>query len=233
MDRVPLVLIPGLLCDALLFQHQIAKLAPLADCWVPECRRSDSIAGMAGDILDQCPFPRFAVAGLSMGGYVAFELWRRSRERITRLALLNTTARPDTAEQTESRQRLMKIATSGRFGTVADILAPVLVHSDRHDDPELRAVIRSMANNTGIDAFLRQEHAIIGRPDSRPLLHSITCPTLVICGRQDAITPTDRHEEIAFGIAGAGLHVIDDCGHLSPLEQPGEVNARMRRWLTA
>ena len=185
MERSPLVLIPGLLCDALLFQHQIAALAPYADCWVADCGRSESIADIARSILDECPFPRFSAAGLSMGGYVAFELQRIAPERITGLALLDTSARPDTVEQTDRRQRLMEIARSGRFKAVADMLAPALIHGARLNDPELRGTIRAMAYNTGLDAFLRQERAIIGRPDSRPTLRTIRCPTLVICGRQD------------------------------------------------
>ena len=231
MERLALVLIPGLLCDALLFQHQIGMLAPFADCWVPDCRRSESIADMAKTILDECPFPKFSAAGLSMGGYVAFELHRIATERITGLALLDTTARPDTAEQTDRRHRLMEIAKAGRFGTVAEMLAPALIHTARLDDPELRGVIRTMAYNTGIDAFLRQERAIIGRSDSRPMLQTITSSTVVICGRQDAITPPERHEEIASGIPGAQLHIIDDCGHLSTLEQPEKVGVVMRKWL--
>lgn len=231
MDRSPLVLIPGLLCDALLFQHQIALLAPYADCWVPNCGRSESIADMARTVLDECPFPRFSAAGLSMGGYVAFELQRIAPERMTGLALLDTSARPDNEQQTDRRLRLMEIAKAGRFGTVAETLAPALIHGARLNDPQLRGVIRTMAYNTGIDAFLRQERAIIGRPDSRPTLQTITCPTLVVCGRQDAITPPDRHEEIASGIKGARLHVIDDCGHLSTLEQPEEVGVLMHHWL--
>lgn len=231
MERFPLVLIPGLLCDALLFQHQIASLASYADCWVPDCRRSESITDMAKTVLDECPFLRFSAAGLSMGGYVAFELHRIAPERITGLVLLDTTARPDTPDQTDRRHRLMEIARAGRFGMVADTLAPALMHSARLDDPELRGIIRTMAYNTGIDAFLRQERAIIGRPDSRPVLRTIACPTLVICGRQDAITPPDRHEEIASGIPGAQLHIIDDCGHLSTLEQPEEAGVLIRNWM--
>lgn len=231
MERLPLVLIPGLLCDALLFQHQIAMLAPFADCWVPACRGSESIADMAKTILDECPFPRFSAAGLSMGGYVAFELHRIATERITGLALLDTTARPDTAEQTDRRLRLMEIAKAGRFGTVAEMLAPALINGARLDDSALRGIIRTMAYNTGIDAFLNQERAIIGRADSRPMLQTVTSPTVVICGSQDAITPPDRHEEIASGIPHAQLHIIDDCGHLSTLEQPEAVGVLMRKWL--
>lgn len=231
MQRTPLILIPGLLCDALLFQHQIAALAPIADCWVPDCKKSGSIADIARTVLCECPFSRFAVAGLSMGGYIAFELFRIAPERITRFALLDSTARPDTAEQTERRHRLMEVAKGGRFGTVVEMLAPALVHSARLDDPELQGTIRTMAYNTGIEGFLSQERAIIGRPDSRPMLQSVACPTLVICGRQDVITPVDRHEEIVAGISGAKLHILDDCGHLSTLEQPEEVSALMRRWL--
>lgn len=233
MSRTPLVLIPGLLCDALLFQHQIAALSAIADCWVPDCREFDSIEGMASNTLARCPFERFAVAALSMGGYVAFELIRRAPARISRLALLDTSARPDTPEQTDRRLRLIEIASSGRFATIAELLAPALINHARFDDPELRGLIRTMAQNTGADAFIRQEHAIMRRSDSRPTLSAIHCPTLILCGRQDTITPYALHQEMASAIPGADMKIIEDCGHLSTLEQPEEVSANLRHWLLA
>jgi len=232
MTRTSLVLVPGLLCDALLWQDQIQGLAEVADCMVAEHTRADTMAGLASGILAAAPFERFALAGLSMGGYVSLEIMRQAPERVTRLALLDTSARPDTPEQTERRRAFIDLAERGRFMSVTDALLPLLINRSRTADAALVATIRSMARNIGRHAFARQQHAIIGRPDSRPLLRSIACPTLVLCGKQDQLTPLDRHEEIAAAIAAASLVVVEDCGHLSTLEQPEEVNRAMRDWLT-
>ena len=119
----------------------------------------------------------------------------------------------------------------GRLPGVTAALLPLLVHPSRLTDENLVAAVKRMAKNTGKEAFLRQEHAIMSRADSRPLLASIDCPTLVLCGRQDALTPIDRHEELAAGIARARLEIIENCGHLSTLERPAEVSAALKRWL--
>lgn len=229
--RQPLVLVPGLLCDALLWQPQIGALADSADCWVAEHRQFDTIAQLAEQILTQCPFERFALAGLSMGGYLSFELIRQAPQRVTRLALLDTSARPDTPEQRVNRQRLIGIAHAGRFDTVIPMLWPMLVHEQAQPNPELRAVIETMARNTGVAAYVRQQTAITMRIDSRPSLAAIDCPTLVLCGRDDQLTPLDRHQEIAGAIAGARLHVLERCGHMSTLERPRQVNDALRDWL--
>ncbi len=226
-----LVLVPGLLCDARMWREQVEGLADTADCWVADHTRSDSMAGLAADILREIPFERFALAGLSMGGYVALEIFRQARDRIIRLALLDTSARADTPEQSQRRQGLIALAARGRFMGVTDALLPMLVHRARLNDQQLVIAIKEMARNTGRDSFIREEQAIMSRTDSRPLLPDIGCPTLVLCGRQDVLTPLDRHEEMAAAIPGARLKVIETCGHLSTLEQPAEVSAALRRWL--
>lgn len=231
MQALPLVLVPGLLCDSLLYEPQVEELADVADCWIAECRDADSVAGMARDLLRACPFEAFSLAGLSMGGYVALEVMRQAPQRVSRLALLDTSARPDTPEQTERRGRLLEIAASRGVAGVAELLLPSLLSRPHQEIPALRAVVKTMALNIGADAFRRQQQAIIGRPDSRPGLPAIDCPTLVLCGCQDAITPTERHEEMAAAIPGAELVVVEDCGHLSTLEQPEEVSHALRRWL--
>lgn len=231
MQPAPLVLIPGLLCDGLLFAPQVNALAGTAECWIAECRGADNMRDMAQAVLRACPFERFALAGLSMGGYVALEIMRQSPERVDRLALLDTSARPDTREQTERRERLLEIAAGRGFDTIPDLLAPALLSRSHQEIPALRAVIRTMALNTGAAAFARQQRAIIGRPDSRPGLADIACPTLVLSGRQDTLTPPDRHEEMAAAIHGSELVLLEDCGHLSTLEQSEEVSQALRRWL--
>jgi pimeloyl-ACP methyl ester carboxylesterase len=231
--RQSLVLVPGLLCDASLWRAQAAALADLAECWIADHTRSDTMAGVATDVLRDAPFQKFALAGLSMGGYVALEMLRQARHRVLRLALLDTSARPDLPEQLQKRRDFISLAERGRFPGVTDALLPMLVHPSRLADSELVASVKQMAKNIGKEAFIRQERAIMSRADSRPHLASIRCPALVLCGRQDALTPPDRHEELAAGIPGAKLEIIEDCGHLSTLERPAEVSAALRRWLAA
>jgi len=225
------VFLPGLLCDAQLWQPQIDALGARITPWVVDLARDDSMGGMAARVLAECPFGRFALAGLSMGGYVALELMRRAPERVARLALLDTQARPETPEATARRLALIELAKRGKFAAVADRLMPLLLHPSRIDEPQLTAVVRSMARNIGPDAFLRQQQAIMARPDSRESLHKIGCPTLVLCGDGDLLTPPERHEEIARSVRGAQLVLLRDCGHLATLEQPGEVSRALERWL--
>ena len=227
-----LVLVPGLLCDALLWQAQMAALDGQIKCWVADHTRSATLAGVAADVLRDAPFERFAVAGLSMGGYVALEIVRQSAHRVSGLALLDTSARADTPEQLKKREGLISLAERGRFIGVTQALLPLLLHRARLGDEKLVATVKEMARNTGREAFIRQERAIMSRAESRPLLPAIACPTLVLCGRQDALTPLELHEEMARAIPGAGLRVIDDCGHLSALERPAEVSAALGRWLS-
>jgi pimeloyl-ACP methyl ester carboxylesterase len=232
-SRVGLILVPGLLCDARLWRAQADALAGAADCWFADATRSDTMVGLARDLLAAAPFPRFALAGLSMGGYVAFEVLRQAPDRVARVALLDTSARADTPEQLQKRGEFIALAERGRFLGVTDALVPLLVHPSRLGDEELVATVKAMARSIGGDAFMRQERAIMSRADSLTLLPKIACPTLVLCGREDALTPLARHEEIAAAVPGARLEVIDECGHLSTLEKPQEVSAALARWLSA
>ena len=224
-------MLPGLLCDAQLWQPQVEALSDIADIWIADHSRADTMAGVARDVLADAPFACFALAGLSMGGYIALEMLRQAPQRVARLALLDTAAGADLPQQTQTRMEFIALAKRGDFARVTETLLPLLIHPSRLRERSLTDTIKSMAVNTGKGAFLRQEHAIMSRADSRALLATIACPTLVLCGRQDALTPLARHEEIAAGIEGARLEVIEDCGHLSTLERPTEVNAALRRWL--
>lgn len=156
---------------------------------------------------------------------------RRAPERVTRLALLDTSARPDTDEQRARRRGLIELAEKGEFKGVTPRLLPLLIHPDRLGDEALKATVMGMAERVGKEAFLRQQKAIMGRPDSRPDLARIKCPALVLVGRQDALTPVAVHEEMAAGIPGARLVIVEDCGHLSTLEKPEAVNAALEDWL--
>ncbi len=231
MSRPPLLLIPGLLCDGRLWQHQLAALADAANMTVGDHSTHDNLYEIAATLLAKAP-PRFAVAGLSMGGYIAFELLRQAPERITHLALINTAARPDSPEKRQRRLDFMALATRGRFRGVSHALLPLLIHRDRLDDRELAGTVSAMARDSGVEAYLRESRAIVDRPDSVPMLSGIACPTVVIGGLQDQLTPPECQQEIADGIAGAELILLDRCGHLAPLEHPDAVNAALRKLLT-
>ena len=230
MSRDALLLLPGLLCDRELWAAQLDALAEVADMTVGDLTRADSMADMAEEILAAAP-PRFALAGLSMGGYVAFEIMRRAPARVSRLALLDTSARPDTPEQSERRRALIRMAQRGEFRGVSPRLLPQWVHPERMKDPDFVARATEMTRRVGREAFVRQQTAIMHRPDSRPGLAAIRVRTLVLCGRQDEATPIDRHREIAADVPDSRLVVVEECGHLSPMERPAEVSAALRAWL--
>ena len=224
------MLVPGLLCDEKLWQHQVDHLAGLAEPLVADVTKGSSVSEMAGAVLEGAP-ERFSLAGLSMGGYVALEIMRVAPERVERLALLDTSARADSPEQTEARRRLIHLARTGRFEEVPRELLPNQIHPDNLGDERLVDTVLDMASSVGPEAFVRQEEAIIGRPDSREVLPAIACPTLVLCGREDALTPLHLHEEMASLIPGSRLRVIERCGHLSTLDRPAEVTEALRGWL--
>jgi pimeloyl-ACP methyl ester carboxylesterase len=230
-NRLPLILVPGLLCTETLWQAQVEGLADVADVLVTtEHTRHTNLGAIAAAILAAAP-PRFALAGLSFGGYVAFEIMRRASHRVDRLALLDTTARDDDDDRRKLRRNYIKQAQVGRFLGMTDRLISQFIHPDRLADGNLVDAVKKMALDVGRDGFIRQQTAIIGRPDSRRDLGGIECPTLVLVGGQDALTPVARHEEIQAAIPGAELRVIEDCGHLSTMERPDEVNQAMREWL--
>ncbi|WP_374446329.1 alpha/beta fold hydrolase [Stella sp.] len=230
--RQPLVLLPGLLCDAALWRPITDALAGEAAAVVADLTLDETMAGMAERVLAWAP-RQFALAGLSMGGYVAQEIMRRAPERVVRLALLDTSARADSDEQRQRRRGLIGLARQGRFKGVTPRLLPLLLHPDRLGDESLVGVVMGMAERVGRDAFLRQQTAILGRPDGVADLSRIACPTLVLCGRQDSLTPPELHEEIAHHVPHARLVEVEDCGHLAPLERPDAVAAAMRGWLAA
>jgi pimeloyl-ACP methyl ester carboxylesterase len=225
-----LVLVPGLNCTGRLFADQVEALGRGRPVLVADNASDDSMAGMAERLLAGAP-ERFALAGLSMGGFVAFEVLRRAPERVTRLALLDTTARPDSPDRAAMRAEQVARARAGRFEEVIDEGWTMSVHPARHEDKALRRVRREMALATGVEGFARQIAAMSARADSRPDLGHIALPTLVICGEQDELTPLRLSEEIANGIQGARLEVVPHCGHLSTLEKPATVSLLLSDWL--
>ena len=224
------MLLPGLLNTERVWQNQIDALAELAESEVPELYNLDSMAAMAEAALAAVQGP-FALAGFSMGGYVAFEILRRSPKRVERLALVDTQAIADTPELTRRRLGFLEQTRIGRFKGVQPALMPLILHPSRLDDDGVTQPILDMAQHVGAAGFVREQHAIMARPDSRPLLGSIRVPTVVIVGRQDLTTPLARSEEMATTIPNARLVVIEECGHMSPLEKPAEVSAALGRWL--
>jgi len=231
-EPLPIILVPGLNCSARLYSDQIPALWRFGPITVADHRQDDTIEAIAQRILAAAP-PRFALVGLSMGGYIALAMAKRAPARVARLALLDSSARPEAPEQTERRRPLIALAEGGRFGEVPDLLFPLFVHRNRHGDAVLRRTVLAMAEETGAEAFLRQQRAIMSRADCRPLLASITCPTLVLVGDGDELTPPVLSEEIAAGIADARLVVVPDCGHLSTIERPEAVNKALIDWLVA
>ncbi len=229
-DRPSLVLLPGLLCDEALWRHQTAALAGLADITVADLTRDDDIDAMAARILDEAP-EVFALAGLSMGGYAAQAVIRRAPQRVERLALIDTSHLADSPEQIQRRTDFINLAGRGKFKGITPKLLPMLIHPDRLADEELCDTVIGMAEHIGKDAFIRQQRAIMSRPDGGRDLGRIQCETLVLCGRDDALTPAGLHEEMAAMIPNATLVVVEDSGHLSPLERPAAVTRAMRDWL--
>jgi pimeloyl-ACP methyl ester carboxylesterase len=228
---LPIVLIPGLLGSPRLYAEQIPPLWQLGPVTVATHTRDNSMSGIAKRVLASAP-ARFALAGLSMGGYICFEILRQAPRQVAKLILLDTSARPDAPEQSGQRRLQIEMARSRGLGEIGDGLFPRLVHARRWGDASLRRICRAMEQDVGVEGFVNQQTAVIGRPDSRPALAAIRCPTLVIVGDSDVLTPPDLAEEIANGIPDARLSVIRDSGHLSPLEQPAAVTRSMVEFLS-
>ncbi len=225
-----LLFLPGLLCDGRLWRDQVEALAGTR-CVVADLTHDDSLGAMAERTLRALPAEaRLSVCGLSMGGYVAFEIMRRAPGRVARLALFDTSARPDTPEQTRRRRGLLSLSESGMFRGVTPRLLPQLL-APAHVAGPLGAEVMAMAERVGRPAFHRQQRAIMHRPDSRPNLAAIAVPTLVGVGEEDALTPPHLAEEMAAGIPGARLARIPGAGHLPPMETPDAVTLLLREWL--
>ncbi len=222
-----ILFLPGLLCDDRLWRDQIAAFP---NCAVADMTHDAHVDDMAARALGLVQ-GNFALCGLSMGGYVALAVMRLAPQRVTRLALFDTSARPDTAEQTKRRRGLMAMTRSNRFRGVTPKLLPQLLHPDRLNDAALCQDVLDMAERVGREAFLRQQQAILTRPDSRPHLAAIAVPTVVAVGEADILTPPDLADEMAAGISGAELRVLPACAHLPSMERPEATNAVLRAWL--
>ena len=231
MPQTPILLVPGLICTAEIFAPQILALWPHGPVTIASTLAGKTIAEMAANILAAAP-PRFALGGISMGGYLCFEISRQAPDRVLKLALIDTSARPDTPEQTAFRETRIAEAQAGGFEAAMLAQFPIVVDPRHVDDPALKALHLGMARVIGVDGYVRQQRAIIGRPDSRPTLAAINVPTLVIVGENDRLTPPELSREMAQGIAGAQLAIIPGAGHMSTREQPDLVNAALVKWLS-
>jgi pimeloyl-ACP methyl ester carboxylesterase len=216
-------LLPGLLCDETIWADQRAALGEVA---IPDFRHVNSIEAMATLVLDQAP-ERFSVAGHSMGGRVALEVYRMAPERIERLALLDTGIHPRGATEEAKRGELVDLARSQGMAAMAARWLPPMLHPDHSTllGPLTEMVLRSTP-----ETFANQQRALLDRPDARAVLPGVRCPTLVLCGRQDIWSPVAQHEEIAASIPNAKLVIVEDCGHMSPVEQPEAVTKALRDW---
>ena len=229
-DTMPILLVPGLASSPRIFQPVLPALWRLGPVTVANHIRDDNMGALARRILAEAP-PRFALAGHSMGGYIAFEIMRQAGERVAKLALINTQARPDTAEATARRQGMIARAAKGEYRAALDELFPGFVHPSRQGDAALRQLVYQMGDDIGPEAFIRQQMAMIGRPDSRPTLAWIRCPTLVLTGDQDNTIPNSLSMEMASGIPGAKLVVLPNCGHLPQVEQTQATTDALTEWL--
>lgn len=229
MPNLPFLLIPGLNSTPDVFRHLVPALWPLGPVTVANHIDGDGIGGIAAGILSDAP-PRFALLGFSMGGYLAFEILRRAPERVAKLCLLDTTARPDSPEATAKRRDRIGIARNGGFAKTLDGAFDDAVHPEHRGRADLRALSKGMSLAVGAQTYMRHQEAIIARPDSRPALAKIAVPTAIIVGDSDKITPPEAAYEMADAVPGATLTVIEGAGHMALLEQPEAVTGTVVAW---
>lgn len=228
----PLVLLPGMMCDARLFAPQIAVFSDLRAVHIAPITRGDTITEIAQTILDDAP-PRFALLGLSMGGIVAMEVLRLAPDRVTRIALLNTNHRAESDKVRAMREPQIARAQAGELAAVMrDEMKPNYL-ADRPNRSEILALCMDMAQRLGPEVFVRQSRSLQSRPDQTETLSNATLPALALGGVHDVLCPPFRHEQIAALMPNAELVLIEDAGHLTTLEQPDIVNAHLSAWLSA
>jgi pimeloyl-ACP methyl ester carboxylesterase len=229
-NTMPILLVPGLVSSPRIFAPVVPALWRLGPVTIANHIRDDNMGSIARRVLAEAP-PRFALAGHSMGGYIAFEIMRQAPERVARLALINTQARPDTPEATARRKTQVARAQAGEFRAILDELFPGFVHPSRRDNADLRQLVHDMGDDVGTDGFARQQSAIMSRPDSRPTLAWIKCPTLVLSGDEDNTIPNTLSAEMANGIPAAKLVILSHCGHLPQVEQPQATADALVEWM--
>ena len=235
MTKPTLLLLPGLLCDDAVWQAQCADLGAFADCRVPVYGAFDTLEAMAEHVLATAPAGGFALAGHSMGGRVALEVFRRAPERVLRLALLDTGFQSLAAGEAGEKERagrhqLLSLARSEGMRAMGAQWARGMVHPERLGDAVFEEILEMIARNTP-EMFESQIRALLGRPDATLLLPLIGCPVLLLCGRDDAWSPPARHEEMRAAIPGSRLEIIESSGHMTTMEQPQAVSRALKHWL--
>lgn len=234
-SRPTLLLLPGLMCDRAVWAAQVEALSATHECIVPHYGTLDSLSAMAGQVLREAPPGPLAVAGHSMGGRIAFEMWALAPERIERLALLDTSYHPlpegpEGERERAGRYALLEIARTQGLRPMAREWARGMVHAD-HLGTALFEAVLDMFERSSVAAFAAQIEALLARRDATALLETINVPTLVLCGRDDAWSPPARHDFMHARVPGSTLAVIERCGHMSPMEEPAAVTSALRGWL--
>lgn len=224
------VLIPGLGNTARLWQHQITALPEAAEVLVPDISGCASVAQIADQVLRDSPSSTLSIVGFSLGGYVAFEIARRSPERMTRLALISSSPFPDTAVAAAQRRRLIEKARED-YGSLLEDMAQLVVFPRGEKAAEARACLIDMGRQLGVEEFCRQQEVAMHRPDCTDVLAQIRVPTRIICGRNDLVTPPDGNQFIAERIVDSQIQIVRGAGHLLPLEQPETVARFLNDWL--
>jgi len=235
--KTPLLLVPGLLCSPRLYAAQVAALRDRADIVVPDWREAplsiwDSWETAGRWVLSKAPAEKFALAGLSLGGMLAAEIMKQAPGRVTRLALLDTAMTAQTEAEQAIRRGRIRMAEQGHFAVVLGLQMARFIPAYRLSDKALVDEVIAMTSEIGVEIYKSQEAIAAIRPDRRGDLPKIKCPTIVICGRDDAATPLALSQEIAAAVPGAELHVVEQCGHLVTMEKPAETNAILARWLS-
>ena len=234
---VPVVLLPGLVCDATVWEHARQPLAARTDVHVAQHGTLDSLGAMAEKVLREAP-SRFALAGHSMGGRVALEVWRRAPERVAGLALLDTgvtaLAQGEAGErEAAGRYQLLEVARQQGMAAMATRWVQGMVWKPRLTDARLIASIVDMMAGSSAEVFAAQIRALLGRPDASALLREIRCKTLVLCGEEDSWAPAARHREMAAKIPGSTLVLVPECGHMCTMERPEAVTGALCDWHAA
>lgn len=225
-----IIALPGTLCTARLFQYQKAAMQDTTDWHDGNHSNSDNLKEVAANIINSVN-GKFALMGLSYGGIIAFEILRQAPERVSKLILLNTNYKKPSEATRAAQQRFLGMSQLGEFRKITtDFLLDAMLHPKHATQTEIREIVLKMTTDTGPSNFFNQVKAQLGRPDSSPDLPKIKCPTLVIAGAQDKICTPELHEEMAALIPNSILEIIEECGHLSTLEQPEKVTEIIKKW---
>ncbi|WP_375255704.1 alpha/beta fold hydrolase [Yoonia sp.] len=227
----PLVLLPGMMCDARLFGPQIDAFSHERGVMVAPQNDHDTVQALATDVLAHAP-PKFALAGLSMGGIVAMEVFRQAPDRVTRLALLDTNPKAEAPAVAANREpQIAKVRDGQLRAVMRDEMKPNYL-TDGPNKGRILDLCMAMAETLGPDVFVRQSRALQTRPDQQQTLRAVKVPTLILCGEDDSLCPLHRHELMHVLIPHSTLTVIRNAGHLPTLEQPDTTNEALAKWLT-